>query len=91
MIKAALTKDGHGQSNLEEIATRPFEYHGFGRRMSTSLKQALPGVPWSQFWEAALQGVIVQTPTSGDCGVQSSLCSSVQKEVKQQSQCPGCY
>lgn len=72
MIQAALTEDGYGQSNLQAMATYLLmEYHGFGGRMSTSLKQALPGVPRSQLWEVALQDVIIQSHISGDSGVHS--------------------
>lgn len=72
MIEAALTENSHGQSNLQAMATHLLmEYHGFGGRMSTSLKQALPGVPPLQLWEAALQDVIMQSHISGDGGVHS--------------------
>lgn len=54
--------------------------------MSTRWKQVLPGVPLSQLWEVALYGVIIYSHTSGDGGLPS--CTSVQKEVKPQSQCP---
>ena len=65
MIEATLTDNGQDQANLEEMATH-LEYPGFGERMSTSLKQALPGVLRSQLWKEAPRGVVMQPHTSGD-------------------------